>query len=493
MRFAVSSLLLGMAAFGLAQYPGAVPPPDDLKKGFDSITQREAKDYLTFLATKCEGRGTGQPGFQKAADYVAAHFKAFGLKPMGDNGTYFQSTTFYRSRTKPGSTVLTVGTQQVANDKDILVRAASEVDTTAPIVLIRASGANAELANPDQLSGKLVILDGTDLSRKFRNALYLSSAVGVLTVRPVLGAVTWDVSQTDRSVTGLSNPDGFITPAGAKRILDALEPHGGRHMDAVVAKDTVTIQPFTPTIHLVAKHEAEPVQVPNVVGLIEGSDPTLKAEVVGVGGHLDHLGKRGDVVYPGADDDGSGSTAVLCIAKALSETPVKPKRSILLMTFFGEEMGLLGSRFLSEHPPIPLENMVSELQMDMVARDSYGPQNGDQRRIDKVEENMDTIRLVGSKRISTELDSVIQEENKYVGFKFKYDAEDVYTRSDHYNFARHGVPIAFLFDGFTPTYHQPTDTIDTIDFVKLVSAARLYYLTAMTVANLDHRPVHDVK
>src|SRR5207237_6405311 len=107
----------------------------------------------------------------------------------------------------------------------------------------------------------------------------------------------------------------------------------------------------------------------------------------------------------------SGSTAVLCIAKALSVNPLKPRRSILLMTFFGEEMGLLGSRFLSDHPPIPLEKMVSELQMDMVGRDSYGAQNGDPNRMDKLEENKDTMRLVGSKRISTQLDSTIQDVN----------------------------------------------------------------------------------
>ena len=163
------------------------------------------------------------------------------------------------------------------------------------------------------------------------------------------------------------------------------------------------------------------------------------------------------------------------------------------MTFFGEEMGLLGSSFLSDHPPVHLDKMVSELQMDMVARDSYGAQNGDPNRMDKLEENIDTMRLVGSKRISTDLDKVIQQENAHVGFKFKYDAEDVYTRSDHYNFAKHGVPIAFLFDGFTPDYHQPSDTVDKIDFLKLTNAAKLYYLTAHAIADNPEAPKHDVK
>jgi Zn-dependent M28 family amino/carboxypeptidase len=202
---------------------------------------------------------------------------------------------------------------------------------------------------------------------------------------------------------------------------------------------------------------------------------------------LDHLGKTGSVVYPGADDDGSGATAVLCIARAMTLNPVKPKRGVLFMTFCGEEMGLIGSGWYSDHPIFPHANMQCELQMDMVGRDSDGVQNGDQSRVDKASENVDTIRLVGSKRISQELDDIIQEEDKYVGFRFKYDAEDVYTRSDHYNFAKVGIPIAFLFDGFHPDYHRPTDTIEKIDWAKLTNAAKLYYLTGLTTANMDRR------
>jgi Zn-dependent M28 family amino/carboxypeptidase len=136
--------------------------------------------------------------------------------------------------------------------------------------------------------------------------------------------------------------------------------------------------------------------------------------------------------------------------------------------------------------------MVAELQMDMVGRDSDGVQNGDPKRVDKKEENIDTMRLVGSKRISTDLHNAVLENNKYIGFKFKWDAEDVYTRSDHYNFAKHGIPIAFLFDGFHPDYHQPTDTVDKINWVKLTNAAKLYYLVGLDLANRANRPRKDV-
>lgn len=489
--------LLGMASAGAgvpcAQFPGAAPAPSEFRVGFDSITQSEARRYLTFLATQCEGRGTGQPGYQLAADYVAARFKEIGLRPVGDDGTYFQNATFFRSRTAPGSTEVRLGNKLSLDDRDVQLDTSGSVNLAGSIVLVRANGPAARLQDPELLNGKFVILEARDVSRQFRNDVYLSGGVGYLELVKTLPSPTWDVSQTEPTEGGFTNADGYITFAGARRLLDASAPNGGRYLDAPIAPGSAMEREYLTRIHIRSKWHVEPVKVPNVVGLLEGADPTLRGEYVGVGAHLDHLGKHGDVVFPGADDDGSGDAALLCIAKAFATNPEKPRRSILFMAFFGEEMGLLGSTFLTAHPPLPLESMVAELQMDMVARDSYGIQNRDPSRVDKREENLDTIRLVGSKRISTELDRIVQEENRYVGFRFKYDSEDVYTRSDHFNFARRGIPIAFLFDGFTPDYHQPTDTVDKIDFLKLTNAAKLYYLTAMDVADLDHRLAHDVR
>jgi hypothetical protein len=484
--------LLFAACISRAQYPGAIPPPNDLKPGFDSITIREAKDYLTFLSTKCEGRGTGQPGFQKAADYVAAHFKRFGLKPMGDNGTYFQNTTFYRARVIPKTLAFKAGDFTVGGAREINLRTFQDVEAEGPIVLIRAKGANSTLDPKDNLRDKIVLLDADHVGRRLRFQIQGSGALAVLNVRDSVGAQSWNVSQQAISPGGPNRISGDILKSAVKALIAHSGDGSAGVLEVSLQNDQLLITDLPGRGHLAAKVDAGPVTVSNVVGLLEGSDPVLKDETIGIGGHLDHLGKQGNVVYPGADDDGSGSTAVLCIANAMSKNPVKPKRSILFMTFFGEEMGLLGSGFLSEHPPVPLEKMDAELQMDMVARDSYGPQNGDTTRIDKVEENVNTMRLVGSKRISTELDQAIQDTNRYIGFKFLYDSEDVYTRSDHYNFARKGVPIAFLFDGFTPDYHQPTDTIEKIDWIKLTSTARLYYLTAFEVGNRQERLKKDV-
>jgi Zn-dependent M28 family amino/carboxypeptidase len=217
------------------------------------------------------------------------------------------------------------------------------------------------------------------------------------------------------------------------------------------------------------------IKVPNVVGMIEGSDPALKHEHVGLGSHLDHMGESNGTVYWGADDDGSGSTALILVAKAFARNPVKPKRSIVFMAFCGEEMGLVGSGHYASNPIFPLKDMVCELQMDMVGRN-------EQTNSEPASENVDTIHLVGSQRLSTQLHELCLEMNKYVGFKFEYDEEDVYTRSDHYQFASKGVPIAFLFSGFHPDYHRPTDTIEKINFDKIANTAKLFYLVAHEAA-----------
>jgi Zn-dependent M28 family amino/carboxypeptidase len=487
----VLSICLPVILSGLSwsQFPGATPPPSGVKRGYDAITVPKAQSILRFLSTECEGRGTGQPGFQKAAEFVARKFKEAGLKPAGDNGTYFQNLTFYRSMTINGRISDSSGATLL--DRGFTLNPTqANVDVTAPVVIVRTADAKAKLSESEEkdLDGKLVILLAPQGRSSIRSQVALANTKGVLTVidQDPSGAPT--VRRTPGNAGG-SSISGRISKAAVEKLGRRFYGFINR---APIDASAATLYDPEISLHLTAESKSEEVKVPNVVGLLEGSDPVLKSEYVGIGGHLDHLGIQNGVVYPGADDDGSGSTAVMLVADAMAKNRVKPRRSILFMTFCGEEMGLLGSSYLSDHPPVPLDKMVAELQMDMVGRDSYGAQNGDQNRIDKVEENRDTIRLVGSKRISTDLDRTIQDVNQHVGFRFKYDAEDVYTRSDHYNFAKKGIPIAFLFDGFTPDYHQPGDTFDKINFLKLTNAAKLYYLTALSVANADQAPRKDV-
>jgi len=229
----------------------------------------------------------------------------------------------------------------------------------------------------------------------------------------------------------------------------------------------------------------------NVAGVLEGTDPVLKHEYVVFSAHYDHLktGPGGEI-YPGADDDGSGTTSVLTIAHAMSLE--RPKRSVLVMFHAGEELGLLGSEYNTDYAPVvPLKQMVADLNIDMIGR-SKAP--GDNAIDNEHLTDANTVYLVGSNRISPELHQLSEETNaQFQKMKLDYYYNDpnnpelIYFRSDHWNYAKHGIPIIFYFDGTSVDYHRPTDTIEKIDFTKMTKVARLVFETGWRIANLDHR------
>lgn len=471
------------AVSSFAQYAGSLPVPKDMQKGFESISLSDAKDWLSYLAgPECEGRGSGQPGFQKAADFMAAKFKEFGLKPAGDNGTFFQNVPMVSGKILDG-TQLTLGDSSVPIGEKLSVSGVGgDLLLKGDLIVVEAKGQSAKV--PDGITGKIVLayLDG--VSRDFRRVLSEKAAAVIEvtdTISPNRNYSSFGSKPQPRIRVATDFANAFLVKVGFSRSL----------LDE--SSKATPVQ----SAEIIVKTEGTITNVPNVVAFMPGSDNSLKGEYVGIGAHLDHLGIRKqegqpDVIYYGADDDGSGSTALLNIAKAMSLNPLKPKRTILFMAFCGEERGLIGSRWLADNPMFPIDKMTCELQMDMVGRDSDGVQNGDRNRVDVAAENTDTMRLVGSKRISTDLHSTILDLNRHVGFKFKYDSEDVYTRSDHYSFAAKGIPIAFLFDGFHPDYHRPTDTVDKINFAKLTNAAKLFYLVGLNAANKEKMFARDV-
>lgn len=464
-----------------AQYAGSTPVPADFAAGFKAITIEDAKAWLGYLAgPECEGRGSGQDGYLKAAEFMAARYKEFGLKPVGDKGTYFQYIPYVRA-TIDSAVLSTEGFSVAQGEQLVAAGFAENKSLEGQVALLTAQGRELSF-DPAALKGKIVITQMSGVTTEFRRQIEQSGALVVLTVSELISA--------PRPVTAfgrLPSPFGRIHPDAVAKLAEAVKVKV-----PVLADGTVNLATSEAMVKFDVKVTAERKDMPNVVGLLEGSDDVLKSEYVGIGAHLDHLGRRGDVVYWGADDDASGCTALLGVAKAMQANGVKPKRSILFMAFAGEESGLIGSRYLVDHPMFPLEKMICELQMDMVGRNSDGIQNGDRNRVDKAEENVDTMRLVGSKRISTELHELVLDVNKYVNFRFKYDSEDVYTRSDHYAFAAKGIPAAFLFCGFHPDYHQPTDTPDKINYEKVTNAAKLFYLTALQAANRDRPFTKDV-
>ncbi|MGI8922596.1 MAG: M28 family metallopeptidase [Fimbriimonadales bacterium] len=477
---AIAFVVASSVAF--AQYSGSAPVSAPFKKGFDSITQEDCKKWLEVLAgEECAGRGTGQPGYQKAADYMAARFKEFGLKPVGDNGTYFQQVPFEQRRMNPEQSTISIGSKAIKASAGFkLDRLHGSAEARGPIVFFRANGNGVSLPHADEIAGKIIIAAIGSDATGIRRGLTRSAAAAVLFVTKEAIDNEWTFGRQSSGQGNQRSLQGRVSQKCANDLAKA----AGINTEFVdlesLAGETIELSGTSQEAKLVAKLEEVPVGVPNVVGLLEGSDPVLKSEIVGIGSHLDHLGKQDGVIYYGADDDGSGSTALLAVAKAFSKSPKKPKRSILFMAFCGEEMGLIGSGHYSDHPIFPNDKMICELQMDMVGRN-------EQKDVEKPEDNVDTIHLVGSKKLSTELHDLVLEANKHVNFKFEWDEEDVYTRSDHYMFAKVGIPIAFVFSGFHPDYHQPSDTIEKINFEKIANTAKLYYLVADMAANREQR------
>ncbi len=471
----LSLLLVSPAAF--AQFPGAKSVPDDYAAGFNSITPEDSKELLTKLVSKdFGGRGSGQEGFAKAAKWYSKQLEKYGFQPAGTDGSWFQQVpllrvgvrkeTQLRLAGKPVDVTFGMGTYQ------------GQTEASGDIVFLNLKSADAEL-NASALEGKIVVYRVAQSGRRrFRSAALppsLRSANVAALIR-----VTGNAPITDRvgrvpQLTG-KVPSLSVSVDDANKVAASCAL-SDKFFSETPDRDTVVTA--AADAKLTVDVVRETVDVPNVIGWYPGSDPELQHEHVGLGAHLDHLGMRGDAMYPGADDNGSGSTALLQIAKAIHTNPVKPKRSIFLIVFCGEELGLLGSRHYVDHATRPLKDMVCMLNIDMIGRN-------EEKANEPASENVDTIHLVGSKRISMALHELTLKANQHIGFKFEYDEEGVYTRSDHASFAKKGIPITFIFGGFNPHYHKTTDTIEGINFNKIVSGAKLNYLCAMMAAKHGH-------
>jgi len=241
---------------------------------------------------------------------------------------------------------------------------------------------------------------------------------------------------------------------------------------------TVAVKPDHPTTQ-------------NVVAVWEGGDAVLKNEYVAVGAHYDHIGicapGTADPICNGADDDGSGTTALLGMAEAISHAKQRPKRSVLFVWHCGEEKGLWGSRYFTEYPTIPLTQIVTQLNIDMIGRSK---KDGDTDPRNKDLSGPNQIYVIGSKMMSTELGELTEAVNKsFLNLQFDYRYDDpndpnrFFFRSDHYNYARKGIPIVFFFDGVHEDYHRPGDEPQKIDYVKMQNVARTVYMMLWKVAN----------
>jgi Zn-dependent M28 family amino/carboxypeptidase len=249
-----------------------------------------------------------------------------------------------------------------------------------------------------------------------------------------------------------------------------------------------------------ASPQIETMQVPtrNILAVVEGSDPLLKDEYVIVTAHYDHTGigapdATGDRIYNGADDDGSGTVAVMTLAHAMNQAKLAgkgPRRSVLFLHVTAEEIGLLGSRYYSDHTTVPVEKIVANLNIDMIGRTD--------KEHDAVGET-DYVYIIGAEIISSDLNNSLQRANEINGNEIRFDnryndltdPNQFYRRSDHWNFGRLGIPFAFYFTGVHDDYHRPSDTPDKILYDKYAKITRQIYSTTAEIANDDKRPVVD--
>jgi len=482
-------LTLVLAAGTLSAVAQKGPNPDTYAK---TITADDLKKHLYIVAGKeMEGRETATEGQRKAAAYIEAQFKRIGLQP-GINGSYQQYYPLYQDSLTEAS--IEVNGQKFALDKDFnttlgnspAVHAFSETVYVGPAV-------TADAIKATNLTGKLVVIAGESGARgrgvvaPRMDALRASGAAAILSV-----SNNYPRNNTASRLGGL-NLSFFKKSIAAQQftISEALaKAIAGSGYDGT---KTATAPAVVKADVLLNVHKAtRKLQSSNVIGLLPGTD--LKDEYLIITAHYDHEGKRGDsVIYYGADDDGSGTVSVIELAEAFAKAKAAgkgPRRSIVFMTVSGEEKGLLGSAYYAENPVYPLAKTTANLNIDMIGRMDPKRTKGD---------STNYVYVVGDDKLSTELRPISEAVNKkYTKLELDYkyndpnDREFIYYRSDHYNFARNGVPIIFYFNGTHADYHRPTDTPDKINYNLMEKRARLVFHTGWEMANKDQLLKRDI-
>jgi Peptidase family M28 len=492
------ALLLATAA--TAQAPTL---PADRKQGGDAVSVEEAKKWLHHLAgPELAGRGTGQPGFQLAAEYVRDHFKALGLEP-GANGEWFQVMPWTAREPKVDATSVTFE----AGDKKLVVpggrlSGSANASTSASgeaVLLVWDEGEDLEDAD---VQGKVVVItfppttEAAEGRRARSNAMRRQfQAVRAVQGKGAAAIVFANKGAVGGGLVGSSGPGAGNPAARARGRMPTTLTFGGEDFDGLMELTGLKELPPAGVHALKAKASVEvvveekPAPAYNVCGLLKGSDPKLAAEYVVIGSHLDHLGRENGNVYPGADDDGSGTTGVMAVSQMFAKNGTKPARSVMFVCFCGEEKGLLGSRHFADNLPIPAESIVAELQMDMIGRDEEENMEGDVGEL--AENNRNTVHLIGTKQLAPALHELCLQRNEIAGLDIEWDQEGMFSRSDHANFARLGIPIAFFFTGLHRDYHQTTDTPDKIHYEKLLRIARWVYDIGFELGTQAGRPEID--
>jgi hypothetical protein len=482
----------------------------DPKKYAASITTADLSKHLYIIAgAEMEGRETATEGQRKAAAYIEQHFKSIGLIP-GNNGSYQQHFPVYRDEV--GAAEVIVNGKSFEMGKDFVPFTMWNTNATSYFSEVVFAGHGIVDKEVDDYKGlnvtgkAVLLLDGAPAGFKpsaagFRSSTSTYSKI-IAARNKGAAAVILAGNGFPRKTATVGNmyvelykaeqyPNTYtISEAIARAIAGSDSCWSAWATAGKSAKVEGTV--ITTSVKLSYTKKTIELSSSNVLGYVEGSDK--KDEWLIVTSHYDHEGIKNGKIYYGADDDGSGTVGVLEMAEAFAKAKAEgkgPRRNVLFMTVSGEEKGLWGSEYYSEHPTVPMDKVTADLNIDMIGRTDTERTSGD---------TLNYVYVVGDDKLSTDLKPISEGvNNKHTKLVLDYKFNDpkdpnrIYYRSDHYNFARKGVPIIFYYDGMLKAdYHQPTDTPDKINYPLLAKRAQLVFHTAWEMANREAQLKRDI-
>ena len=474
-----------LAALVVAPVSLFAQTPESIAEAVASITEDDIRSRIGVIAhDSMLGRYTPSPGLEMTAQYIAAQFESFGLRPGGDDGGYIQRYPLVRERLNAEASVVEVDGGPTWRFGADVVGGGSQGTVSGSAILLNPAADMSQIA-PGELDGRIVFMLGPIRNREAYSQLRRHSPAAMITVQE-FPDVLWQRLRTNQSTptervgesrrggAALRVQEATAAPLLARHGIDLAAIRSGQNLPALTRLEGLRL---TISIEL---EQVEEVGVPNVVGILEGSDPVMRNEYLVYSAHMDHSGVtsrpvNGDSILNGADDDASGTIGIVELAQAFAMLEPKPKRSIIFVTVSGEERGLWGSGYFAANPPVPVEQMVANLNADMIGRNWP-----------------DTIVVIGKEHsdLGATLNRVNEEhpELNMTAIDDLWPEENFYGRSDHIHFARRGVPILFFFNGTHEDYHQPSDEIEKIDAEKEARIVKLMFYLGIDILNADERP-----
>lgn len=529
-------LLLAAFVFQSVAFGQTVKITSTERKFAENITAEQLSRYLHFVASDAMGgRDTPSQGLDLTAEFIKMNLAKWGFKGAGDNGSFFQRMELTRPRLNAASTSATVNGQALVYGTDFLAGVIPGTAASAPLVFAGngwyVKSAGREPLKGIDAKGKVVVVyaEGGPRGMSFQQ-LTASGKQGVDWADPVTyakenGAVgviylatpntltNWERTRRQRESGGGYTVEKLRPAPAASIPTITLSQKGSEALMAGETSDLAKIRQTYSTPDPLASFDmssksasftvitdTERAKTQNVVALWEGSDPVLKNEMVAIGAHYDHVGTNPnaqgeDKIWNGADDDGSGTVAVLAIAEALANAKARPKRSVLFVWHCAEEKGLLGAEYFNKFPTVDIKNVVAQLNIDMIGRSK---KEGDTNARNKDLTGDHAIYVIGSEMMSSTLGAVTKGTNDAflkLTYDYKYDdpkdTNRFFFRSDHYHYAVNGIPIAFWFDGVHEDYHGAGDHPDKIDYAKMEKVTRTIFLTMWELTDLKERPKID--